>query len=392
MIVLISVITIASAITVYPERFKTLKLSFRASAKYALALAAIFLGVSAGVVILFTLGLKLYLADVNARQAMDAANINTKIENYNRAIQLAPYQDTYYLNVANQYMALANQAAVSGADPAQIQNNLSQAIELGKQGVDISPNRASNNEALALIYENASFYTRGALEWSESFYNRVKELEPTNPTPDLRIALINMARANVETDPDERAFFINEAIKKYDASIAKKNDLAAAYYGKAIAYERLQDIDQAIEQLKQANLVARNNIDYLFELGRLYFNRGVTQPNLAQTASQRIAEADISPEEETGTSTIEEELSIEQEEPTGTITSTNEDLTLAERIFVTIIQANPNHANARYSLAVLYQKIGDTEKAGSQARALLNILTDEPTRNLIRQQFAGVLE
>ena len=70
-------------------------------------------------------------------------------------------------------MAVANQVASKGGDPAGVQNNLSQAIDIGKRGREISPRRASNNESLALIYENASFYTRGALEWAESFYNEV---------------------------------------------------------------------------------------------------------------------------------------------------------------------------------------------------------------------------
>ncbi|MEA3398774.1 MAG: hypothetical protein U9R06_03460 [Patescibacteria group bacterium] len=388
--ILISVITIAVSLIMYPEKFSTLKLSFRASAKYALALAAVFLVVSAGVVVLFTMGLKMYLGDTYAKKAIMSGDANEKIVNLNQAVALAPYQDSYYVNLANNYMALANQAALGGGDQASIQNNLSLAIESGKKAVEIAPNKAANNESLALIYENASFYTRGALEWSENLYNKVIELDPQNPAPFLRIALVNMARANAETDKTEKDYYINEAIKKYDEAIAKKGDLAAAHYGKAIAYEKLNDIDGAIDNLKKANLVSNNNIDYIFELGRLYFNRGVAQPNLGQTASQQIAENDIRPDVGEGATTTAE-LSITPSQPTGAVSMRNDDLNAAEQIFLSILRANPKHANALYSTAILYQKINETEKAKIMVQGLLDVLTDEATKQAVRQQFADIL-
>jgi tetratricopeptide (TPR) repeat protein len=387
---ILAVLTVSVGLVMYPEKFTVLNLSFRASAKYALALAAIFLFVSAGVVVLFTMGLKMYMADVYARDAMLANNLNEKISHLNRSIQLADYQDIYYLNVANHYMALANQAAVRGDDQTAITSNLSRAIDSGKQAVDINPNKASNRESLALIYENASFYTRGALEWAEQHYEKVIELDPMNPTPYLRIALVNMARANAEQSEGEKEFFVNEAITKYDEAIDKKSDLAAAHYGKAIANEKLNNIDNAIEDMKKARLSAQNNIDYLFELGRLYFNRGVSALSLGQQASQQIAERDISPEEDTGTTTTE--LSVQPtEESTTEETPRNKDITAAEQIFLSIVSNNSNHANARYSLAVLYQKIGSEDKARSQVQKLLSIIQDKQTRQAVEQQFSDIL-
>jgi len=388
--VIISILTVSVALILYPEKFKTLNLSFRASAKYALALAAVFLFVSAGVVVLFTMGLKMYMADAYAKDAMLTGDLNKKISNLDRAIRLAPYQDTYYLNIANHYMAKANQAAVQNKDQTKITSNLSQAIENGKQSVDINPNKASNRESLALVYENASFYTRGALEWAEQHYNKVIELDPKNPTPYLRIALVNMARANAEQNQSEKQYFINEAIKKYDEAIAKKSDMAAAHYGKAIAYEKLNKVDNAIDELKKARLAARNNVDYLFELGRLYFNRGVSQTSLNQEASEQIAERDINPDKEAGTTT-EEQLSVEPEQASGGTMQRNQDINNSEQIFLSILSNNPNHANARYSLAVLYQKLGADQKARTQVQKLLNIVNNAQTRQAIQKQFSGIL-
>jgi len=384
-LILISVIvacfTLSIAIVIYPEKFKTVNLSFRASPKYALALAAIFLCVSAGVIILFTMGLKMYLADIYNRQSLVASDTNEKIIKLTKAVQLAPYQDNYYLNLANHYMTLANQEARGDRDQVVIENNLSLAIERGKRAIEIAPNKASNNEALALIYENASFYVRGALEWAENLYNKVIELDPDSPAPYLRIALINMARANAETEASEQEYYINEAIKKYDEAINKKGDLASAHYGKAIAYERLANTDDAIEQLKRAVILARNNLDYRFELGRLYFNRGVSQPNIAQTAAEDITK---------GEDGEEEELSVETSQATGSTILRSDDLNMAEQIFLSILQVNPNNANALYSLALIYQKVGERDNAKIAVTRLLGAIADEATQQAIKNQFPGL--
>jgi len=387
MAILISVSTLSSAIVVYPEKFKSIKLSFRASPKYALALAAIFLCVSAGVVVLFTMGLKMYLADMYARQALASQDIEQKINKLNKSITLFPYEDSYYLELANNYMTLANQEASSETpNQANIENNLGLAIETGKRAVDISPNKASNNESLALIYENAAFYTRGALEWAENLYNKLVELDPDSPVSPLRIALISMARANAEEDEEEKKYYINEAIKKYDEAILKKSDLSSAHYGKAIAYEQLNNNDEAIEQLKKAVIITRDNVDYRFELGRLYFNRGVAQANLSQTATAEITEEEINEEGEEGG----DELSVESSQSGTGVSGRNDDLTMSEQIFLSILQLNPNHANALYSLAMIYQKIGETDNAKVVVGALLNQIEDEQTRTAIQNQFPGL--
>ena len=375
---MISILAVAVAIINYPDKFKDLNLSFRASPKYALALAAIFLSLSAGVVILFTLGVKMYLADYYAKQSVLAADLNQKINKISQAIILAPYQDVYYINLANNYMAVANQEAQGGRNQSVIENSLSLAIEKGKKAIEISPNNVADSEAMALIYENASFYVRGALEWAETLYNKNITLEPNNPTPFIRMALINMARANAETAKPEINHHINEAIKQYDLAIGKKNDLGAAYYGKAIAYEKLGSINDAVDQLQKAVLLTRDNVDYRFELGRLYFNRGMSQNQLSQNAAENITAG----EESSG------DLSVSGGQ--GGSAVKNDDVKTAEQLFLSIIQTTPNHANALYSLALLYQKTGETANAKLVVGQLLRVVTDQPSIDVIKKQFAGL--
>jgi len=377
--ILITVLALAVAITNYPEKFKNLNLSFKASPKYALALAAIFLTLSAGVVIVFTMGVKMYLADFYVMQSLKTTDTTAKIQKMNKAIILAPYQDVYYINLANDYMALANQEVNGAKNQTVIENSLSAAIDSGKKALAIAPESINDNEGMALIYENASFYVRGALDWAENLYNKVITLEPDSPTPYVRLALINMARANAETAATEKEYYINEALKKYDLAIAKKTDLGAAYYGKAIAYEQLNKIDDAIEQLKKAVISTSDNVDYRFELGRLYFNRGASKGNLEQTAS-----ADIT----AGTETPGD-LSVTGGQG-GTASTKNEDVKAAEQLFLSIVQANPNHANALYSLALLYQKTGETDNAKLVIKQLLTVVTDQASIDVIQKQFPGL--
>ncbi len=390
--VILAILTIATALTIYPEKFQNINLSFRAAPKYALALAAISLTVFAGVVVLFTMGLKTYMADMHAKNALLASDANVKIAELEKAVSLAPYQDKYFLSLANSYIAQANKAVVDSKDANDINLKLKASIDNGKKAVEISKNSASNNEALALIYENASFYTRGALDWAEDLYKNITNLEPTNPTPYMRIALVNMARANKETDEGEKKFYINEALSYYDKAIAKKADLAAAHYGKAVANEKLNNIDQSIDDMRKVTLIAGNNIDYQFELGRLLFNRGISSAGIKQTASQDIAVNEIEKIDDGNTTEEDgelpaETLSVQPSQESGTIINKNDDLSEAERIFAGILGVRPNHANALYSLAVLYKKIDETDNLKVVVSKLMEVLSDQATKDAVAQQF-----
>lgn len=114
----------------------------------------------------------------------------------------------------------------------------------------------------------------------------------------------------------------------------------------------------------------------------------MTQPNLNQNASQQIAESEVSGEDSTTTA----EVSVQPTQPTGTTVTRNSDIDIAEQLFLSILTVNQNHANARYSLAVLYQKIGEKDKAKIMAESLMNIVQDQATKEAVRQQFQSLLE
>lgn len=387
LIIILSSFTMALIIAEEPEKFKEITLSFRASPKYALALSSLFLLISAGVVVLFTLGFKMYLADYYARQVGTRTDLGRAVQDLNKSILMADYQDRYYLQISQYYMALANQEAMKGANAEQalIEQNLSSAINSGKQAVELSPNSVANNESLALIYENAALYIRGALEWAEKYYIKVTELEPDSPSAYVRLALIKVAQANREESDSEKRYYYNEAIKFYEKAIAKKSNLAPAHYGIAIVRERLGDFDKAIEQVGQAVVLAGNNLDYRFELGRLYFNRGVASQNLQQQQTKQITSSENKKE-----ALYEKELSVEEGAVSPGKTVENDDLKTAKAIFENILQASSNHANATYSLAMIHEVLGEQEQAKEYYEKLLDIITDQATKDAVLEKLKSL--
>jgi tetratricopeptide (TPR) repeat protein len=362
------------------EEKREVNIPFKISRKFSIALTVLFLAVVAGIAVLFTVGAKVVLADINARQATVSNNFESRVEKLTEAIAKAPYQDVYYLNLADQYILAVNEEAKTGKDPEKISTNLNKAVNNAKTAVSIAPLKAINNEFLALIYENASIYTNGGVAvWAKSIedaYNKVIELDPNNPISYIKLALINVARSNAEQVPTEKEKFMNEAIKYYDIALTKKGDLSEVYYQKGIAYEKNANLNKAIEQVSQAVKTSNNNIDYVFELARLYSNRGITQAKPVDVLPEIVKE--------------DGEENTEVKQPTEKRIERNQDINSAEQIFLSILQFNPAHANAQYSLAFLYKNLGEDDNAKKMVDLLLNTLQDEAQKDAVKKEFSGI--
>ena len=369
--VLISFLCFSGALVFNEKELQVIKLTFQSKERYKLIAA--FLVVCVVIITLIVLGCKMYFADVYAKKSIDASNIDDKITSLEKATKLGWYQDSYYIGLSNYYTLLFNQSAAKG-DKDGAQSNLLKAIKLGEKAVGIAPNKSKNIQSLALLYESFYLYDRGALEKAESQYKKIIVLEPSNPTPYLRLGLIRMAQANSETEVEEKKYYINEAIKQYDEALKRKDNLTDVYQGKSIAYENLGDIDQAIQNLAQASTINPDNAVYRFELARLYFNKGIALSNVPQDTSGYT----------------NEELRILQIRQSRGLIEPNNELKSAEQLFLSVLLENQKHANARYSLALLYQKIGDFEKAAIMVKSLLDILEDQSQIEAIKNQFPGL--
>ncbi len=56
-------------------------------------------------------------------------------------------------------------------------------------------------------------------------------------------------------------------------------------------------------------------------------------------------------------------------------------------MFLSILLARPDHANALYSLAVMYQKVGEKDNLKAVVTKLNEVISDKATLDSINKQF-----
>jgi tetratricopeptide (TPR) repeat protein len=278
MFVLLATITLATSLLESDTPKNNLSLSLKASPKFALALAFVFMAVSAGVAFLFVYLGKTFVADVYAGRA--ASKISTEPENslayLGQVIKFNNKESKYYSQIGQYYMALANQEAAKdeqSRDIEKIQQYLNTSISSASISKNLSPNDVGIVESLALIYENAGLYVPDSLAMSEEEYKRAQKLEPYNPVYFIKLGQIKIAMAGSKQTPDEKKKLIAEAKDLFQKSIDLKSNYAEAYYQLALCQEALEEFDLAIENGSKAVQFNPKNSNYLLSLGRIHQSR-----------------------------------------------------------------------------------------------------------------------
>lgn len=336
------------------ERY--LELSLKAAPKFALALAFIFMVVSAGVAFLFAFMGKVFLADIAAGKAvrLSANNVPSSdaVNLLVRAIGQYPQEGRYYTRLGQEYMALGNAAAAkpeSERDINAIAFYVREAVATAEEGRRLMPNDAMAVESLGLLYENGALYASDALPKATELYARAQELEPHNPLYALKLGQIRQLEGDRKEVAAEKAPLYAEAKTYFEQAIAEKQNLPAAYYSLAILQSRLKENDQAIENARRAIQLAPNNPNYEYNLGVLY--------------QLRNAEGDEG---------------------------------RAESLFKNILQKNERLVDVRFTLGLLYEKQRRTSDALSEYEKILTFLPEnggvaiEETRRQIETTISNV--
>lgn len=312
-----------------------LTLSLKASPKYALALAFVFMVVSAGVVFLFVFLGKIYIADMRAGSSIKEAKITQEgsVKKMAEAINWNNRESRYYILLGQQLMALANEETKKGEDERKldlIQGYITNSIAYANQAKVISPKDIITIEALAQIYENSGLYVSDSFALAEEHYKKAQELEPHNPIYPVKIGQIKLALASSKKNEDEAKALIREAADLFRGAIEEKENLAVAYYQLALCEEALENLDKAVENIDKAYFYENKNINYLFNSGRIRQNRG-----------------------------------------------NEEDLKIAEAIYKEILQKNDKDANVHFSLGTLYEKTKKRNEASAEYKKILDIIPQE---------------
>jgi tetratricopeptide (TPR) repeat protein len=79
----------------------------------------------------------------------------------------------------------------------------------------------------------------------------------------------------------------NEAISYLDKAIEKEKDNSSFYLAKGVALDKLGRQDEAIEVYKQATVIKPDNADAYYNIGVIYFNRGVKQFDVANSVDTK---------------------------------------------------------------------------------------------------------
>lgn len=348
--VLLGILAMATTLKESNSEEKYLSLSLKASPKFALALAFVFMVISAGVAFLFVFLGKVYVADVYAKTADSraATDQSQAINSMGKAINLSNYEPKYFIQLGQYYMISANNEAMKGEqdrDINKIQQSLNYSIAATRQGSTMSPNDISSTESLAQIYENAGLYVSDSLSLALDTYKKGLTLEPHNPNFYLKIGLIKMSQATAAKDEQQKKQLVSEAIDSFQSSIGEKNNFDAGYYQLSIAQSALGETDKAIENATKAVQINPQGPSYLLNLARLDQARGK-----------------------------------------------DDDIKAAEQIYKAIISQNDKDINGHFYLALLYDKQKKKNEAKDELRKVSNLLPDNSadTKKQIEKMISNI--
>ncbi|MCB9798167.1 tetratricopeptide repeat protein [Candidatus Nomurabacteria bacterium] len=230
-----------------------------------------------------------------------------KVEAYlKKATEMQKSNSQYYIAYAKLYLQKARvETAKEQPDTATVGKHIERAISYARQASEANPQSIDTWETLAMMYLNARPLASQANDWAKNSLEKAVELEPSNAVLHWRLADTLVYGGEVSK--------AQESLKK---AIALKPNFVQAYIGLSNLFEEEERINDAILVHKPIMELLQDNPDALFNLGRLFYNRG-------------------------------------QEG----------DLANAKRLFQRVVELEPRFSNAHYSLGLLFEREGNIEKA-----------------------------
>ena len=299
-------IIIVGLYTMVPGLVKEKALMLKVSPQYALFLSFTMVFVLTIILVVSVLDARVYLAEVHYSKAIKE-NSSDRIEReLHLALGLRPEYAPYKVALAKLYLQNArveSQNATPNAD--KIADFISLAVKEARESAQESPNSIVNWETLAVMYINARPLAPDANTWAIDALERSLSLEPSNAILEWRLA-----------DTYRFANQLDKAEEGYKKAIALKPDYAKAYIDLALLYESQNKLTEAINTYAPIYPAIENNVEALFNLGRLFYNRGEDQ-----------------------------------------------DFDKAKQLFERVISIEPNYSNALFSLGLIAERNGQTEAA-----------------------------
>lgn len=285
---------------------------------------------------------------INA-QGEKLENVTNKI---NQAINANPERDSYYRNMsvalfglANQRVAEKNGENLSAEDSNYVSQMITESLKSADRAVQINSQDSQNYVALANIYEGVMLTMEKADERAIENYQKAIEYDSNNPALYVAIANIYISLSDVETARQQQQnqqagaqTELSQKSKEYLASardniqkaLELKRDYVEANLLLSTVYQKEGDLAKAIEIEKENKKMYPNDPGLDFRLGILYYN--------------------------------------------------DEDFDNAISSFLDALSLNKEYANARYFLALSYNKKDENKKALEQLKIVAK--TNDDNENL----------
>ncbi len=202
-----------------------------------------------------------YASEVYFKSALNALSTGKVVpiyQNLQEAILLNPYEEKYRLTFSQLNLLVANNIAVqkkdtlSPEDRQTITQAIQDAIREAKAAVALNPDKASNWENLAIIYQNLLNVAQGADSWAISAYQKAILLDPVNPQ--LRLSLGGVYYS-LKQFPNAATFF--------SQAVTLKPDWSNARYNLAWAFYQNKEYDKAILVMQNVlTVIGKGSPDY----------------------------------------------------------------------------------------------------------------------------------
>lgn len=195
-------------------------------------------------------------AENHYKNALSSPNAQYVFEELRKAIKASPYVDRYHLTFSQVNINLAANLFKKGQLSEDEQKSLNQLIDQGinqaKISVNLNPQRASNWEILANIYQSLTRIAKGADEFAYTAYQQAITLHPYNPIPRLSLGGLLYTQGRFQ-----------DAVRVLEMAALTKPDHANIRYNLSLSYREANQVDQAIEQLNTLlTLIEKDSKDY----------------------------------------------------------------------------------------------------------------------------------
>ncbi len=207
---------------------------------------------------------------------------------------------------------------------------LGNAINLSKQAVDLDVKNVAVWEQRAGVFENAAPFISDARDWAIKSYEEALRLEPTNPGLQYRVGVNRYLSALDDKGKIKNENLFNIGISEMNKALQLKPIFFDARIAIARAYEQNSNTEKGVTVLQEGVIVGDRSKELYYELARMEYNRA-SEPGVDSAILLRSALDHAT----------------------------------------TAINASSGYANARYTRALIYNKLGQRDQALDDLRAVL---------------------